>query len=33
MSIKTLYLASPYGFSNHWRLKLLPEFIDKLESM
>lgn len=33
MSIKTLYLASPYGFSNHWRLKLLPEFIDKLECM
>tara|TARA_B100000965_G_scaffold219637_1_gene183797 strand:+ start:101 stop:565 length:465 start_codon:yes stop_codon:yes gene_type:complete len=33
MSIKTLYLASPYGFSNHWRLKLLPDFIDRLESM
>ena len=33
MSIKTLYLASPYGFSNHWRLKLLPDFIDKLESI
>ena len=33
MSIKTLYLASPYGFSNHWRLKLLPDFIDILESM
>tara|TARA_B100000579_G_C22602285_1_gene743273 strand:- start:322 stop:813 length:492 start_codon:yes stop_codon:yes gene_type:complete len=30
---KTLYLASPYGFSNHWKLKLLPEFITKLESM
>ena len=30
---KTLYLASPYGFSEHWRLRLLPEFINKLESM
>ena len=30
---KTLYLASPYGFSDHWRVKLLPEFISKLESM
>ena len=33
MSNKTLYLASPYGFSNHWRVKLLPEFVSKLESM
>ncbi len=33
MSNKTLYLASPYGFSEHWRLKLLPEFINKLECM
>ncbi len=33
MSSKTLYLASPYGFSEHWRLKLLPEFINKLEFM
>ena len=33
MSNKTLYLASPYGFSDHWRVKLLPEFITKLESM
>ena len=33
MSNKTLYLASPYGFSEHWRVKLLPEFISKLESM
>jgi len=30
---KTLYLASPYGFSKHWSLKLLPEFISKLEFM
>ena len=33
MSKKTLYLASPYGFSKHWSLKLLPEFISKLEFM
>ncbi len=33
MSNKTLYLASPYGFSEHWRLKLLPEFINKLNFM
>ena len=33
MSTKTLYLASPYGFSEHWKLKLLPEFITKLEFM
>ena len=33
MHNKTIYLASPYGFSDHWRVKLLPEFITKLESM
>tara|TARA_Y100001968_G_scaffold199893_1_gene183462 strand:+ start:145 stop:609 length:465 start_codon:yes stop_codon:yes gene_type:complete len=33
MSNKTLYLASPYGFSDHWREKLLPEFVTKLEAM
>ena len=33
MSNKTLYLASPLGFSKHSRLKLLPEFITKLEFM
>ena len=33
MSNKKLYLASPYGFSPHWRTKLLPEFITKLESI
>ncbi len=33
MSNKTLYLASPYGFSEQWRLRLLPEFINKLEFM
>ena len=31
MSNKTLYLASPYGFSEQWRLRLLPEFITKLQ--
>ena len=30
---KSLYLASPYGFSEQWRAKLLPEFITKLESL
>ena len=30
---KTIYLASPYGFADQWRLKLLPEFLTKLESM
>ena len=33
MANKTVYLASPYGFSDHWRNKLLPEFVTKLESM
>jgi len=33
MSNKKLYLASPYGFSDHCRLKLLPEFVSKLETM
>ena len=30
---KKLYLASSYGFSDHWKVKLLPEFVTKLESM
>ena len=33
MTNKTLYLASPYGFSEHWRLNLLPDFVSKLEFM
>ena len=33
MKTKTIYLASPYGFSDHWRQKLLPDFVIKLESM
>tara|TARA_Y100001968_G_scaffold88328_1_gene79398 strand:+ start:1531 stop:1698 length:168 start_codon:yes stop_codon:yes gene_type:complete len=33
MSNKTIYLASSYGFADHWRHKLLPEFITILNSM
>ena len=33
MQNKTIYLASPYGFAKQWRLRLLPEFISKLEYM
>ncbi len=33
MNKKTIYLASPYGFSEQWRVKLLPEFVSKLEYM
>ncbi|MFM7312844.1 MAG: nucleoside 2-deoxyribosyltransferase, partial [Cyanobium sp.] len=29
----TLYLASPYGFSAHWRRRLLPDFIAALEAL
>lgn len=29
----TLYLASPYGFSPHWRTRLLPDFITALEAL
>ena len=28
-----LYLASPYGFSRHWRERLLPDFITALEQL
>lgn len=28
-----LYLASPYGFSPHWRRRLLPDFITALEAL
>ena len=28
-----LYLASPYGFSPHWRQRLLPDFITALEAL
>ncbi len=30
---KTIYLASPYGFSKQWKEKLLPEFVYVLESI
>ena len=33
MQHKNIYLASPYGFAEQWRLNLLPEFIIKLQSM
>ena len=33
MSAKTIYLASPYGFSEQWKRLLLPEFIQALESL
>ena len=32
MTQKTIYLASPYGFSAQWKKLLLPEFISALES-
>lgn len=30
---KTLYLASPYGFSPHWKSELLPPFVQALEAL
>lgn len=30
---KTLYLASPYGFSPHWKERLLPQFVAALEGL
>ncbi len=30
---KTIYLASPYGFSNQWKQRLLPEFVYSLEDL
>ena len=33
MTKKTIYLASPYGFSAQWRQRLLPEFIIALEDI
>jgi nucleoside 2-deoxyribosyltransferase len=29
----SIYLASPYGFSPHWRSRLLPDFIAALEAL
>tara|TARA_Y100001968_G_scaffold204555_1_gene187821 strand:+ start:550 stop:1014 length:465 start_codon:yes stop_codon:yes gene_type:complete len=33
MTKKTIYLASPYGFSKQWSEKLLPEFVSTLEAL
>ena len=33
MTRPTLYLASPYGFSPHWRERLLPDFLQALEAL
>ena len=33
MKRPTLYLASPYGFSPHWRERLLPDFVQALEAL
>ena len=30
---KTIYLASPYGFSAQWKEKLLPDFVAALEAL
>lgn len=30
---KKIYLASPYGFSAHWKEQLLPPFVAALEGM
>ena len=32
-SAHTIYLASPYGFSEQWKRLLLPEFITALEAL
>ncbi len=32
-SARTIYLASPYGFSEQWKRLLLPEFITALEAL
>ena len=32
-SSRTIYLASPYGFSAQWKRLLLPEFIGALEAL
>ena len=32
MGTKTIYLASPYGFSEQWKRLLLPEFVAALEA-
>ena len=32
-SPRTIYLASPYGFSAQWKRLLLPEFVEALEAL
>ena len=32
-SPRTIYLASPYGFSAQWKRLLLPEFVEVLEAL
>ena len=32
-SLRTIYLASPYGFSAQWKRLLLPEFVEALEAL
>lgn len=31
--LRTIYLASPYGFSAQWKRLLLPEFLEALEAL
>ncbi len=33
MAPRTIYLASPYGFSAQWKRLLLPEFVGALEAL
>ncbi len=33
MTSKTIYLASPYGFSNQWKEMLLPKFVSTLNGL
>ena len=33
MTKKIIYLASPYGFAQQWRKRLLPEFVRSLEKL
>ncbi len=33
MKKKTIYLASPYGFSKQWKARLLPDFLSTLEEL
>ena len=30
---RTIYLASPYGFSAQWKRLLMPEFVEALEAL